>query len=104
MKSYPSISKLIQPIDIIAFDKLDGSNIRAEWTPKKGFHKFGSKTRLIDKDQEPLGRSIALIKNKYEKDLHDVLKKLKTQRAICFFEFHGPTSAFGKEVRISYNV
>ena len=43
MKQYPTIPKTIQSIDIIAFDKLDGSNIRAEWNPKKGFYKFGSR-------------------------------------------------------------
>lgn len=49
MKSYPSISK--NPLlnkEVYLFDKLDGSNIRAEWGSKQGFHKFGSLTKLID--------------------------------------------------------
>jgi hypothetical protein len=43
MKTYPSISRDIVGQPIYAFDKLDGSNIRAEWSKKNGFHKFGSR-------------------------------------------------------------
>ena len=51
MKQYPSISHDIRSVQAYAFDKLDGSNIRAEWHPKKGFWKFGSRTRLLGTDQ-----------------------------------------------------
>lgn len=95
MKQYPSISAEIQNIPCYAFDKLDGSNIRAEWDPKKGFHKFGTRHRLLGEDEPVIGKAISLIKNKYE-DMHAVLKHSRTQRAICFFEFWGPNSAFGQ--------
>jgi hypothetical protein len=32
----------------LAFDKLDGSNMRFEWSPKRGWYKFGSRGQLID--------------------------------------------------------
>lgn len=36
MKAYPSIlSQIRTDVPIIAFDKLDGSNIRAEWSKNK---------------------------------------------------------------------
>lgn len=37
MKQYPSITTKFSKAKTIAFDKLDGSNIRAEWSDKKGF-------------------------------------------------------------------
>ena len=44
MKEYPKIpnSKDFPLGQCITFEKYDGSNIRAEWTKKKGFHKFGT--------------------------------------------------------------
>lgn len=58
MKEYPSIpaaadllarpdAYLGQPF--VAFDKLDGSNIRAEWDRKKGWLRFGSRRRLLER-------------------------------------------------------
>lgn len=104
MKEYPSITNVINMnYPIVAFDKLDGSNIRAEWNKKKGFWKFGSRHRLIGPDDPiysdetvPLKNAIPLIKMKYERDLHDILVKTRTEKAILFFEFYGPTSAFGR--------
>lgn len=96
MKSYPSITKDIRHgVHIYAFDKLDGSNIRAEWNSKRGFYKFGSRTQLIDESHKPLGRAIALVKEKYEADLQDIFKEQGWKDALCFFEFHGPHSFAG---------
>jgi hypothetical protein len=96
MKSYPSISKDVrQDIYIYAFEKYDGSNIRAEWNSKKGFYKFGTKTQLIDGQSQPFGRAIALIKEKYEKDLTIIFQERQWRDAICFFELYGPSSFAG---------
>jgi hypothetical protein len=62
MKEYPSIPSAADLLarsndylgrPFVAFDKLDGSNIRAEWDRKKGWHRFGSRRRLLDAS-EPL--------------------------------------------------
>ena len=96
MKSYPSITKEVrQDIYIYAFDKLDGSNIRAEWNSKKGFYKFGTRTQLTDEKTMPFGRAIPLIKEKYENDLTMVFKEQNWRDALCFFEFWGPSSFAG---------
>jgi len=96
MKSYPSITKDVrQDIYIYAFDKLDGSNIRAEWNAKKGFYKFGTKNQLTDEKTMPFGRAIPLIREKYEADLSMVFKEQKWKDALCFFEFWGPKSFAG---------
>ena len=96
MKSYPSISKDVrQDIYIYAFDKLDGSNIRAEWNSKRGFYKFGTRTQLMDEKSMPFGRAIPLLKEKYEENLTAVFKERNWKDALCFFEFWGPSSFAG---------
>ena len=74
MKTYPTI-RYFESNDlgkkIIAFNKLDGSNIRAEWNKKRGLYKFGSRTRLIS-ESDSLGEAISLIK-KQEVELNEIL-------------------------------
>ncbi len=96
MKTYPSISGEIVPsLPIYAFDKLDGSNIRAEWSSKRGFYKFGTRKRLLDKSEPILGTAVDLILEKYAEVLPPIFKKQRQRKAICFFEFYGPKSFAG---------
>lgn len=96
MKSYPSINThIITDIPVVIYDKLDGSNIRAEWNKKKGFYKFGSRTQLIDESSFILGESIALVNDKYGEDLSKKLFDRKYESAVCFFEFYGKNSFAG---------
>ena len=96
MKHYPSITKeIFHHMDIYAFDKLDGSQIRAEWNSKKGFYKFGTKNQLIDVNAKLFGQSIPLIQQKYETDLAKVFNEYGWKDAICFFELWGPNSFAG---------
>lgn len=96
MKTYPTITKKTdENIDIYAFDKIDGSNIRAEWTNKLGFYKFGSRHQLLDETHEFLYEAPELVQNKYSEDLSKIFTKLGYQKAICFFEFYGENSFAG---------
>jgi len=100
MKTYPSVvrgwRKHPQHEQIYAFDKLDGTNIRAEWSrKKKKFWKFGTRQLLIDESHGDFGESIGLIKSKYEKDLHDIFVRERYEKVICFFEFYGEHSFAG---------
>lgn len=96
MKSYPSITTKIDfSKSYHLFDKLDGSNIRAEWSPKQGFYKFGSRTQLLTPDQATLYPSIDAITEKFGEELSSRLSRAKVERAVCFFEWAGPNSAFG---------
>jgi hypothetical protein len=105
MKSYPSFdNRICNSVDIYAFDKLDGSNIRAEWSQKRGFYKFGTRKRMIDHKDKHLGKAVLLIKAKYEKDLDAVFRRSKPiqrfQRGVvCYFEFLGPKSFAGQHAR-----
>ena len=96
MKTYPSIEKKISSsYPVYAFDKLDGSNIRAEWTPKRGFDKFGTRRRLLDPNEEPLGEAVRLI-NEQTDELGKRLKKLRVEKATLYFEFYGDNSFAGQ--------
>jgi len=97
MKQYPSISE--RPphgTPLYIFDKLDGSNVRAEWSRKGGWYKFGRRHGLLD-DTNPLLRDKVpgLILGKYADDLTDIFRKERWDRAIAYFEFHGPNSFAG---------
>jgi hypothetical protein len=96
MKQYPSISHIIRTdIPIYAFDKLDGSNIRAEWERKKGFWKFGTRRRLLGDDEPVLGKAVELVQEKYNRCLEETFYNLKLAKVVCFFEFWGPKSFAG---------
>jgi hypothetical protein len=96
MKSYPTIEyRINRNVTVTAFDKLDGSNIRAEWSAKNGFHKFGARTRLLDPAERPLGEAIDLINEKYSESLSKAFYDNKYGRALAFFELWGPNSFAG---------
>lgn len=96
MKSYPTIDgKYVTGVVLTVFDKLDGSNIRAEWSKKRGFYKFGTRTRLVDETDPLFGRTPAMIQDKYGKDLERIYKENRYDRAIAFFEFWSPESFAG---------
>ena len=96
MKHYPSITKEVyHNVDIFAFDKLDGSQIRAEWNSKRGFYKFGSKNQLIDASTKPWGMAVKIINEKYLDGLTAVFKEHGWKDTICFFELWGPSSFAG---------
>lgn len=100
MKSYPSIAhyrKLIKsaPSIVSAFDKCDGSNIRAEWNPKRGFYKFGTRTQLLLPEDRVFGGIPALFEATLAEDLHRIFKAQRWKRAIAFMEFWGEGSFAG---------
>jgi len=96
MKQYPSIHHFKnQNIPIYAFDKLDGSNIRVEWSKKNNFYKYGSRKRLIDENDTHLGEAVSLV-NEWERELSDIFKKERFEKVTCFFEYYGKNSFAGQ--------
>lgn len=105
MKSYPSIPRKIRyDLPLFVFDKLDGSNVRAEWTPRQGFTRFGSRRRLLEPDHPVLGPAPALIAARYGDALRDALLALGVQKATCFFELRGPNSFAGQHAQEPHEV
>lgn len=96
MKQYPSIHKTYKgnKTKFWVFDKLDGSNIRAEWSKKKGFYKFGTRKRLLGADQGILLKAHELAHAK-EKLFKSLFTQSKIDRVVCFFEFWGHKSFAG---------
>lgn len=96
MKQYPSISREPRYGPCYVFPKYDGSNVRVEWTKKRGFDKFGSRKVLIGSDSH-LGDAIALIEQQ-ESALVPIFEKERWERVTCFFEFYGDGSFAGLHV------
>lgn len=95
MKAYPSIQREVVSNPIYAFNKLDGSNIRAEWSRKNGFSKFGTRKRLLDESEVPFGIAVGLIQDKYSDLLSEIFRKNRWDKVIAFFELHGTNSFAG---------
>ena len=99
MDDYPSIARDVVDVDIYAFDKIDGSQIRAEWGPKKGFWKFGTRTHLTDENDEQWGDAVKSVKLLYADPLHEIFKGERFQKVIAFFEYWGPSSFAGNHAK-----
>lgn len=103
MKAYPSIPYYNQGImdaHVIAFDKLDGQNIRCEWSKNKGWYKFGTRTVMFDESNEQFGQVIPMFQEKYSSALEEVFRKNKnyrnTKNMTVFCEYVGPNSFSGR--------
>lgn len=83
----------------MAFDKLDGSNMRFEYSHKRGFYKFGTRNVMIDSGNEQFGFAVDLFLQKYADQLAKVFSAREyrnSQSFVCFAELVGTRSAFGQ--------
>lgn len=103
MKQYPSIARStgqsFREFDAYVFDKLDGSNIRAEWSRKRGWDKFGTRTRLFDTTDSDFGEAIPIFLNTLADDLAKIAKKEGWMQLTVFAEFWGEQSFAGQHVK-----
>jgi hypothetical protein len=101
MKQYDSIEYFGDNwgLPIVGFDKLDGSNLRFEFSQKRGFYKFGTRNMMIDESSQPFGFAIKLFKDKYEESLSRIFKTKEYRNSlsfVCFAELLGSRSSFGQ--------
>lgn len=106
MKHYDSIPyynprKIILTSPFIAFDKLDGSNLRFEWNYKNGFYKFGARKQMRSEDDADFSKAFNIFVEKYDEGIRKVFesskyKKDKNAFFTCFGEYCGPKSEFGQ--------
>ncbi len=88
-------------LPIIAFDKLDGSNLRFEYSQKNGFTKFGTRNMIIDKTHSEFGFAIDIFLNKYSDKLTKIFKSKDyrdTMSYTCYAELLGSKSEFGQHL------
>lgn len=100
MKDYRSIPKVLDEHlnnPCIAFFKEDGSQIRVEWSKKKGWHKFATRGQLFDKSEKTFGCAVDIFHNTQAENLSKILaeKYPKATEALAFLEFVGPHSFAG---------
>lgn len=98
MKTYPSIPRDQGPFKAHVFDKLDGSNLRFEWTRKQGWCKFGTRKRLFDESDPIFGEALPLFHDTLAGPMHDIAKKERWVKVIIFVEFWGASSLAGRHV------
>lgn len=103
MKQYPSIARStgqsFREFDAYVFDKLDGSNIRAEWSRKGGWNKYGTRERLLDTTDPDFGEAIPIFLNTLADDVEKVAKKEGWMGLTIFMEFWGDQSVAGQHVK-----
>lgn len=100
MKQYDSIDYYgdYWGLPVVAFDKLDGSNLRFEFSQKRGFYKFGTRKMMIDQNSD-FGFAIDLFLNKYNESLTRIFKSKDYRNIlnfVCYAELVGTKSAFGQ--------
>lgn len=99
MKDYPSIRSSVgqsfREFHGYIFDKLDGSNIRFEWSKKQGWYKFGSRTRLLDESDPHLGSAIPIFMETLSEPLAKIFTDARYERCMAFAEFWGAKSFAG---------
>lgn len=100
MKPYPSIQssngQKFQEFDAYVFDKIDGSNLRFEWTRKARWSKFGTRTRLFDHQDPDFGLAIPLFYVGWSEDLTRVAVDNRWDHLVVYMEFCGANSFAGK--------
>lgn len=108
MKHFPSLvpGSKSKSFQAEVFEKLDGQNFCIEYTKKRGFYKFGSRTQMVDETDLQLGKAVILFKEKYIADLERVFRDNKLEGTI-FAEYWGDNSLGGihdpnDEMKISY--
>lgn len=101
MYQYPSIlgPNKAPHLPCIAFFKYDGSNLRWEWSKKRGWHKFGTRHCLFNETHEVFGGAIDLFQKTYadglEKTIRDSKEYRNAESATAFTIFFGENSFAG---------
>ena len=101
MKRYPSIPRKIKgrnkrALSVHVFDKIDGSNLRFEWSREHGWHRFGSRHRVLDTGHPILGGAMALFEAALAEPIERVARDKGWPALVAFAEFHGPGSLAGQ--------
>lgn len=98
MKEYFSIPgpSKAPNLPCIAFYKYDGSNIRAEWSKKRGWYKFGTRHQMLSETCPLFGGAISLFLNTLSDNIIKVINDNKDYSGVdnitVFCEYFGDSS------------
>ncbi len=100
MKEYPTIPQSIGTAfrelpNVYVFDKLDGSNLRFEWSKKKSWYKLGTRSRLFDQSDWQFGRAIPIFQKTLAGNLAKIFAAQHWDQCVAFVEHWGPNSFAG---------
>ena len=101
MKTYWSIPGPKDAVEApcIAFHKIDGSNLRFEWSRKQGWYKFGTRYRVVEPDHHHWGIAYQVFKERFADDIdkifHDDPEFRRIEKAIVYCECFGSSSFAG---------
>ncbi len=101
MKTYPSIpypGRKGTDKQLHTFAKLDGSNLRFEWSKKRGWYKFGTRRKLFDESFPVYGPALPLFRERLGEQLERTARDYRWQSVIVYCEFYGPQSLGGEHV------
>lgn len=87
----------------VAFEKLDGTNVGATWSAKRGFHKFRLRRGLFDQTDKTFGPAIPMFMATYAEPLSRIFAEnflfRGDRQTTVFFEFHGPDTFAGNHFK-----
>lgn len=103
MKDYPSIPrstgmKFEEIPAAYVFDKLDGRNVRVEWTRKGGFDKWGSRSQTFDPnnpEDAAFKPALPLFEKAFAEPLARIFTDNRWPKVTAFFELWQPNSLGG---------
>jgi len=106
MEQYPSIDSLAKIREVpygkpcLAYYKYDGSNLRWEWSPKRGWSKFGTRRQLFDATSPVYANAIQIFMDTMSEEIVRRVLSLypKMERITAFTEYFGPGSFAGQHV------
>lgn len=98
MKEYPSISasrgtKFVEIPNAYLFDKLDGRQVRAEWSKKRGWHKWGTRHHLVDESDLCYGRAIQMFKGSMADVIEGIARGQRWESVTAYLELWQPRTA-----------
>jgi len=99
LKSYPNIPNYNTysgpRLTLYTFVKLDGSNLRFEWSKKQGFYKLGTRHRLFDSTDLIFGGAIKIFHDTLIEPLTKLAIDNRWENIVAFCEFYGNNSFAG---------
>jgi hypothetical protein len=90
MFRYPPIARStgtgFREFDAYVFDKIDGRNLRFEWSRKRGWYKSGTRELLFDETDPDVGRALPLFRQQLATPLENIARCERWDHLIAFVE------------------